>query len=112
LPEDREEAKGFSSVGIKDEEENDESDNKFEEDKDFDSEMSSPSKHAFIKVPRPTDILDIPEDEIKEEDKPFVLGTRRKLNELIDLVNTGNWKKIKTKKETKIFVRKSERGNI
>ena len=70
---------------------------------------------GMIKVPVPTDIPDINLEDIKdlkEEDRALVLGTRSKLFEFIDLINTGQWKQLKTKKDTKMYVRMSERGNI
>lgn len=83
-----------------------------EEDKEWVPKMSSNDKNAFIIVPSPSDIPEIPAEDVKEEHKQYILETRRRLPELVSLVNELNWKFIKVKKGTRIFVSKSERGNI
>lgn len=92
-----------------DEEEEDKRD---EEPSEVETQFASDSKESWTRVLYPTDIPKLNPDKINSPYKEHIVGTRSRLNELVDLINTKDWKYVKSKNETKIFVRKSERGYI
>ena len=96
------------SAGIEDEEEKE----IIDESKEIDFDSPSDSKEASTRVEYPTDILEIPAEKLDPKHKDLILGPRIRLRELVDLINKGKWKFLKTKNETKMWVRKSERGFI
>eukprot|EP00344_Euplotes_crassus_P000623 CAMPEP_0197017898 /NCGR_PEP_ID=MMETSP1380-20130617/79800_1 /TAXON_ID=5936 /ORGANISM="Euplotes crassus, Strain CT5" /LENGTH=147 /DNA_ID=CAMNT_0042445053 /DNA_START=423 /DNA_END=866 /DNA_ORIENTATION=+ len=65
-----------------------------------------------IKVPVPTDIPEIDPNSINEEDKEHILGARYRLENLINLINKGKWKKVVQNKDRKTFTRTSESGLV
>ena len=92
-----------------DEEEEDE---KIDETKELDLDSPSNTKHASTRVEYPDDIMELDPNKVNSNYKEHIIRTRARLNELVDLINTGRWKFIKSKNDMKIFVRKSERGYI
>ena len=84
-----------------------------DESKEIDFDTPSDSKESSTRIEYPTDIPNIPIDKIADHKyKDQILGTRSKLKELVDLINQGPWKFLKSKNDTKMFVKKSERGYI
>mmetsp|Transcript_19248 Transcript_19248/g.22293 ORF Transcript_19248/g.22293 Transcript_19248/m.22293 type:complete len:483 (-) Transcript_19248:1230-2678(-) len=73
---------------------------------------SSPGKNQDMFLEYPNDIKQVNPNSLKEEHKEYVLGTRSRLNGLIDLINDNSWKFLKTKNKTRIFVKKSEAGLV
>lgn len=89
-----------------------EEEDKYEETPEIDLDTPNDSKESCTRVQYPNDIPRLNPDKINSPYKEHIIGTRSRVNELVDLINTGSWKYIKSKNEMKIFVRKSERGYI
>lgn len=96
------------SAGAQDEEDKE----GIDESKEIDFDSPSDSKEASTWIEYPTDILEIPADKLDPKHKDTVLGPRNKLRELVDLINNGKWKFLKNKNDTKMWVKKSERGLV
>ena len=63
-----------------------------------------------IFVPTPTDIPEIDPNTVNGPNKEFVLGTRSRLNKLIELINGGKWKSTTKNKEIKVYTKFSKSG--
>jgi len=94
------------SIYAKDEEE----DAEFVEENKEESDDEDDSNSNCIRVKYPKDVYDIDPETLDERQREFIIGTRSKLRDLINLVNKRDWKQISDKKKTKIFVRKGETG--
>lgn len=78
------------------------------EQEEFGASRDPKSKCIIVKYPN--DVPDIDPSTVPEHQRAFVTGTRGRLRELVDLINTGKWKRISNKKGVKIYVKKGESG--
>lgn len=74
------------------------------------SEMAE--KGGWTLVPVPSDVPEIDPSTVQGKYKEYVLGTRQRLGKLIDMINNGNWKKVSSKKECKVFIKKGDTGLV
>lgn len=65
----------------------DEEEEKVANGKPYVLESSNKPKTYSIKVPYPTDVEDINPDDVEDEHREYILGTRKRLTQLIDLTN-------------------------
>lgn len=91
----------------------------YEEDKKMTYEIDEESSGEFVNlketpngifIPTPPDIPEIDPNTLTEPYKEHILGTRSRLDQLIELINGGTWKSVSKKKGINIYTKLAESG--